>query len=366
MSSVPVFRYLRWFKERIGRARISLASSGMSLPPEDVFPIHSMEFTLALSEVVDHPPLRHAIAARLGVGEERVAVVPGCTYASHLAVRTLLEPGATAAVENPTYELLVRLAELSGARIRRIQRPLDQGFALPMDRIEEIFSEESGALLITAPHNPSGYLPTDAEVGELAALAEALDFHVMADEVYIDYHARPTRPYTSLAAVSDRFIVSGSLTKVQGLGNLRLGWIAGPPAFIERARRLNEYLADRVPAFDAQAGLLAFDCLEQLNARAHAVRRANWPLVQAWAGTRPGVGIVDCGAGINCVLQVDDGIDTLALAEDLLDREGVLLVPAEMFGGRGFLRLSFGVPRDALAEGLCALDRTLARVSLSP
>jgi len=363
--SIPAFRYLRWFKERAPRARISLAHSGMDAPPESVLPVHSLSWRLDLDDLDGYRPLEARVRHHLRLQPGQVCVVPGCTYATHVAARVLLtRPGSTAMVESPTYELLVRVCELSGAQVRRLPRPAGEGFAPRLERLEEAAREGLDLLIVSVPHNPSGRLLDPLQVPELVALAEAYDFRILVDEVYLDFHPVPQRPYRSLAGVSDRFVVTGSLTKVQGLANLRVGWVAGPPGVVDMVRRLHEYLADRIPAFDAQAAVLAFDHMDGLLGRAYAARDTNWPAVRSWAASHPALGLLDPGAGINVVVRFPESIDTLAFAEKLFDGEGVLVAPAEMFGSHSFLRLSYGIEPAMLAEGLRAIARAFDRSRL--
>lgn len=359
--NVPPFRYVRWFKERHPRARISLASSGMDTPPEAIFPVHRLSWRMDIHDSYGYEPLCQRVAHHLGLPPERIVVVPGCTYACHAAARAITPVGGTVLVESPTYDLMARLPELLGARLRRVRRRDSEDFRLMLGDLEACLEDPVDALYLTVPHNPSLRTLADDQLAELAALAEAHDFRILADEVYLDFFPPPLRPYRTLAAFSDRFIVSGSLTKVQGLANLRVGWVAGPSDLIERVRRFNEYLADRLPAFDSQAAVLAFDCMDALLDRAYRMRDENFPIVAAWADAHPAVELVDPGAGINTIVRIPEGIDTLALAEELLERDGVLVAPADMFGGKAFLRISFGIPPADLERGLEALGRALAR-----
>ncbi len=358
---IPTFRYLRWFKERALHARIVLANRGMDAPPESLLPLHRMSWRLEIADTNGYRPLEERIAAHLGVTPDRVCVLPGCTCACHAAARALISPGDTVYVETPTYELLVRLAELSGAQVRRMARPPETGFSLSLGSLEEMLGEGITTILLTVPHNPSGRLLEEMQVAELAALAESHNLRILVDEVYLDFYPSPLRPYRSLAAVSDRFVTTGSLTKVHGLGNLRVGWVAGPPGVVDQVRRYQDYLSDRIPAFDAQAAVMAFDHMGALLDRAHALRQQNWPLVKSWADHLATARLLDPGAGITTILAIPEDIDSLALAEGIFEREGVLVSPAEMFGSHGFLRISFGIDRSDLEEGLKAVAQALQR-----
>jgi aspartate/methionine/tyrosine aminotransferase len=356
----PRFEYLNWVKERYPRVRINLSSSGMPPPKDPVVPLSRAARALEIPDAKGFQPLFQRIAAHLGVSQDRVLAVPGCTYAMHLAVRSAVGPGEEALVEAPTYELLPRILEAHGAAAVRIPRRPETGFDWPADVAARAVTPRTRAILVTSPHNPSGRLLEPAAVDALARLAEDRGLLVVADEVYLDFHPRDRRPYPSLAAVSERFVVAGSLTKAHGLSGLRMGWIAGPPEVIAEAWRWQEILADRVPALDAQAACVAFDHMTALTARARAAYEEGFPKVEAWARAR-GLELMDPGAGITALVRLPEGFNSLAVSTRLFEEHGVLVPPGEMFGLPGWLRISFAIPDEPLREGLDLVAGTISR-----
>jgi aspartate/methionine/tyrosine aminotransferase len=358
--TAPPFEYLNWIKARCQAARINLSGSGMAPPPDSLVPLSRAPRALDIADVKGFAPLFSRIALHVGVPADRVLAVPGCTYAMHVAVRSTVGPGEEAVVESPTYELLPRILEATGARAIPVKRRAEGGFELDLDALERTVTQKTRAVILTSPHNPSGRLISDEAVDRLAALAEERGLYVVVDEVYLDFHPPERRRYHSLAERSDHFVVAGSLTKAHGLSSLRLGWIAGPREVIEEAWRWQEILADRVPALDAQAACVAFDCMPAMRARAWEAYRHGFPIVRSWAEAR-GLGILDPGAGITTLVRLPQGADSLAIATRLFDEQKVLVPPGEMFGVPGFLRISFGVPDATLREGLDLIGAAIGR-----
>jgi arginine:pyruvate transaminase len=358
--AAPRFEYLNWVKDRYPAVRINLSSSGMPPPPDSVVPIAEAPRALDIPDTKGYQPLFQRIAGHLGVPPERVLAVPGCTYAMHLAVRCVVSPGEEALFETPTYELLPRILEAHGSTGIRVRRTAATGFAWPSDEVARAVTPRTRAILVTSPHNPSGRLLSAAAIDSLARLAEDRDLRVVIDEVYLDFHAHDGRPYSSLASVSDRFVVAGSLTKAHGLSALRMGWIAGPPDVIAEAWRWQELLADRVPALDAQAACVAFDHMPAIVARARAAYEEGFPKLRTWARSH-GLEIFDPGGGITSLVRLPDGTDSLELSTRLFEEHGVLVPPGEMFGLPGFLRISFAIPDDALRAGLELVAAAIGR-----
>ena len=356
----PRFHYLNWVKERYPEVRINLSASGMPAPAESEVPLSTAGRRLEIPDTKGFEPLFARIAKHLGVPQDRVLAVPGCTYAMHIATRSVVGPGDEAVIETPTYELLQRILEAHGARPVPVARRPGDSFEFPVEEAARAITPRTKSVLVTSPHNPSGRLLERNEVDGLARLAAERRIHVVVDEVYLDFHPRRARDYPSLAAVSDRFVVAGSLTKAHGLSGLRLGWIAGPPDVIAEAWRWQEILADRVPSLDAHAACVAFDHMPALQARASAAYDHGFPQVREWAGSQR-LEILDPGAGITTLVKLPAGMDSLAVANTLWETERVLVPPGEMFGIPGWLRISFAIPDAQLREGLDLVAAAISR-----
>ena len=79
---------------------------------------------------------------------------------------------------------------------------------------------------------------------------------VLVDEVYRDFLGPDAGPVA--ARYGEDMITTGSLTKVYGLGGLRLGWILARPLWIERMRRAAEN-----PRVSMKVSALMEHCSEQ-------------------------------------------------------------------------------------------------------
>ena len=348
-----------WLQARRRRTRINLAEDGLTPPGAGRLPLPK-QFSLA-----PRPELFEALSIQLsrylGVPTDGVLLVSGAASGLQLALRILAPTGRWALLESPTHPLLAATAEFGGTRLRRFARPPRSEFALPSAAIEERLEEERAPILISAPHSPSGRLLNDEELVELVAIAESHEVQVIAWESLLASHLPARRSYSSLAMVSPRICSIGCLGAALGLDGLRLGWLAGPPSLIAEARRWMELRLEQVSTLDAQLGLVALQRLPPLLARARSYYRENWPLIASWAETREDLRICDPGGGFQATLCLPDTVEALPLAEALFRDDSVLVAPGELFGGKGFLRISLAAPGPMLAEGLAALDRALDR-----
>ncbi|MCA1636460.1 MAG: pyridoxal phosphate-dependent aminotransferase, partial [Acidobacteria bacterium] len=228
--------YMQWARLRAG-ARFNLATSGLANSTLAELSFRHQELELTRTSEYGYGPLQKALAAKSGVGEECVVAAQGTSFANHLAMAALIEPGDEVLIEHPTYELIVTTARYLGARVERFERRGEEGFALDPFEVERRLTPRTRLIVLTNLHNPSSAdTPVEVlrRVGEIARGGGA---RVLVDEVYLD--AMFERAPPSAFHLGEEFITTNSLTKVYGLSGLRCGWVLAAPELAQRMWLLN-------------------------------------------------------------------------------------------------------------------------------
>jgi aspartate/methionine/tyrosine aminotransferase len=157
---------------------------------------------------------------------------------------------------------------------------------------------------------------------------------------------------------SKRAVAVGVMSKAFGLAGLRVGWIVGhPPEVLARAAAFKDYLSICTSAPSEILAIIALRARARLLARSRGILLDNLAhldrFFRSFAGTfawvRPRAGSV----GFPRLL---DGTSADDFARELVEREGVLLLPGSVYGDAGaHFRIGFG--RINLPEALDRLER---------
>lgn len=354
------FEFMHWAKAR-EQAPLNLGGSGAPPPPlEEATALLAFDGSVSLSSAGDYhgfSPLRDAIAAFQHVAEECVLVSDGTSLANYAVLAALAGPGDRILVETPTYSALAEIPRFLGASVERLARRPEDGWAPRLEEIRRSL-DASGppvrAVALTRLHNPSGAELPSGFLEELAALAEARDFHVLLDEVYLDFiDARPGHRF------SPRFLSTGSLTKVYGFGGLRIGWVLSDAKTLEPVRELSFYLAVNASAPSQLAALRILAQRERFLQRARDLSSRGRLIVQEWIAARDDVSWVPPAGGLVCFVRLHHVSDTVAFAARLLESSGVALAAGEHFGMPGWARIGVGIEEAKLREGLRRLGKSL-------
>ncbi len=175
--------------------------------------------------------------------DANVVVTCGSTEAMMAAMMTACNPGDKVVVFSPFYENYVADTILSGAEPIYVPlRPPD--FAFDPAELRRAFEQRPKALILCNPSNPSGKVFTREELMQIAALAEEFDAFVITDEVYEHILYAPHRHtyFSALPGMFDRTVSCSSLSKTYSITGWRLGYVIAPPAFIDGARKVHDFL----------------------------------------------------------------------------------------------------------------------------
>ena len=175
--------------------------------------------------------------------DANLVVTCGSTEAMMAAMMTACNPGDKAIIFSPFYENYVADTILSGAEPIYVPlRPPD--FAFDPAELRRAFEQRPKALILCNPSNPTGKVFTRAELLQIAALAEEFDAYVITDEVYEHIVYAPHRHvyFSTLPGMFERTVSCSSLSKTYSITGWRLGYVVAPPAFIDGARKVHDFL----------------------------------------------------------------------------------------------------------------------------
>lgn len=325
-----------------------LVSDAFAAP---ITPHYKSAFANGNPDVVEHLCRAYQVPA------SHVLCTTGATSALSQLYKGLVRPDQHVLVETPGFDLFQDIAHFHGLQVDTFARPAPS-FDLDIDLLEAALKPNTKLVVVSNLHNPSGRVIPMETLLALAALAEARNFLVLADEVYGPYADKAVRP-TYAAKISRRFISVCSLTKIFGLSTLRCGWIVASPSLLAPVRELSERVEFGISNLAHAAAALVFEHLTKFQEYSQDYILRTRPLTsdcfQQWGdemlieGELPPFGCI----AFPRLVGIDD---TRAFADWLCDRSGVIVAPGEYFGAPGHVRIGFAQPMDALKRGLEALD----------
>jgi aspartate/methionine/tyrosine aminotransferase len=318
---------------------------------------------LGYTESTGHPLLRAEIAAGYETLEpDDILVFAGAEEAIFCLSNVLLGPGDHAIVTWPGYQSLYEVGRAAGAQIGLHALREEDGWALDVDRLRRSLKPATKLVIVNAPHNPTGMLPTHDEWRALAELCAEAGVRLLADEVYRELEHDPADRLTAGADLFDRGISLGVMSKSYAMAGLRIGWLATRDrGLLERCAAFKDYTTICSSAPSEVLALIGLRARETVLARSRAIVAANLERIDRLFAERPDtLAWVRPRAGSVGFPRLLRGGPIDRFAAELVESEGVLLLPASAFGlGGDHFRLGLG--RTDLPEAVERLEAYLDR-----
>jgi aspartate/methionine/tyrosine aminotransferase len=319
------------------------------------------KIAIGYTEALGRPRLRAAIARHydhqygIAVDSDQVVVTVGASGAFVLTFLAAFDPGDRVVVPEPAFPAYKNTARALGIEVVRMGLGPDCSFKPSVAALEAIAGPIHG-LLIASPSNPTGTMLAPDELTAIARFCRARGIRLIVDEIYhgITYSEAAT---SVLACDRDAIVVNG-FSKYFCMTGWRLGWLIVPPDLVRPIELLAQNLFISAPALAQEAGIAAFGCRAELEARIATYRRNRAILLDLLPP-----------AGLTCFAPVDGAFylyadvshltdDSTVLCRQLLDDTGLALAPGADFDsvhGGQFVRLSFAGTESRVTAGAARL-----------
>ena len=300
----------------------------------------------------------------LAVEPDRILLTASTSEAYGYLFKLFADPGDPAVAPKPSYPLFEFLAALECVRLLEYRLRYEDRWRVDFASLERALDAGARIALAVTPNNPTGsYLSAD-EMRRIAELCAAHGAALVIDEVFHDYRIE-AGPAPAAGEIEGPVFLLNGLSKILGLPQMKLAWIAALGPGQEEALRRLELIADTYlsVATPVQHALQKWLRLRPgFQAQVTARLRSNLARLQAAVGGSP------CDA-----LRVEGGwyavlrLPRVRAEEDwvllFIEQDGVLAQPGYFFDfeEEAFAVVSLLTPENVFEEGLQRITSRVAR-----
>ena len=322
-------------------------------------------------------PLREAIAnwhkRELGsaYNAKECVVTVGGKQGIFNAVCVLIQAGDEVVLPAPYWVSYPDIIKYAGGTPVIVETRPENGFSAKAADIEKAITPKTKMVIINSPSNPTGGVIESGEYEKILAICKTRNVWLMGDECYSHFVYDPHKPF-SIASAKDskeRVIIVGSVSKTFAMTGWRIGYTLAPEPLIQAMIKIQSQSTSNPTSIAQYAALEAMrgpmDTVPVMLAEYAKRRKRIVEGLREISGVTcewPG-GAFYAFPNISEHLQGNHPVakNCTALANQLLEKARVALVPGEAFGAPGFLRLSYATSIERIEEGLRRLANFLTR-----
>lgn len=324
------------------------------------------------------PELREAIAEKTlrdsGVEVEaaQVVVTNGGKQAVYNAFAAITDPGDEILLPAPYWTTYPEAIKLAGGTPVDVFAGAEADYKVTVEQLEAARTENTKALVFVSPSNPTGSVYTPEETEAIGKWALDKGIWVITDEIY-EHLLYDDAVFTSIVkavpALANQTIILNGVAKTYAMTGWRVGWMIGPADVIKAASTLQSHATSNVNNIAQKAALAAvsgpLDAVEKMLTAFDERRKTMVTMLNEIDGfhcpTPKGAfyAYVDVTRAVGKEIE-GQRVDTSAeLAEVILEKAQVAVVPGEAFGKTGYIRLSYALGMDDLIEGVARIQKLM-------
>ena len=287
---------------------------------------------------------------------EQVVVTSGTSPAMMLVFSSLLERGQEVVLSDPGYSCYPNFISFLGGVPVRVPVYEKDGFQPRAEAIRERIRDQTRAILINSPSNPTGNLLSEENMKAIAGLGP----YIISDEIYhgLVYEGKEH----SILEFTDHAFVLNGYSKLYAMTGLRLGYLIAPERFVRPIQKMQQNFFICASSLAQRAGIAA---LEETGPDVAEMKRIYNQrrkfMVRRLREMGFGITVEPTGAFYVFANARHLSGDSYALAFDILEKAHVGVTPGIDFGpsGEGYLRFSYANSLQKIAEGLERIERYL-------
>lgn len=283
----------------------------------------------------------------------RVVVTAGSNMGFLNALMAITNPGDEVILPMPYYfnqEMAIRMVGCTPVPV-----PTDRDYQLDLEAMAAAITPKTRAIVTVSPNNPTGAVYPERLLRAVNSLCQRAGLFHISDEAY-EYFTWAAVPHFSPASIEGaeaHTISLYSLSKSFGMAAWRVGYMVVPEALYDSILKIQDTNLICPPRASQRVALKALERGREYPGRYRSViGAAREVLMELLSSVRGGVELPTADGAFYLFLRVNTARSSLNLAQALVEKHGVAVIPGEAFGPSEecYIRISYGSLTPELAR----------------
>lgn len=305
----------------------------------------------------------------------QIIVSNGAKHSLYNIFQAILNPGDEVIIPSPYWVTYPELVKMAGGTPVFVETKEENEFKLNLQELEKAITQNTKALIINSPSNPTGCVYGREELEAIAALAVDKKFFVVSDEIYekLTYEGNKHISIASLnTEIKDLTLLVNGMSKAYAMTGWRIGYTAGNEEVIKVMSNIQSHATSNPNSIAQYASLAALrgpqDIILQMveefdKRRKYMVERINQ--IKGLSCNNP-------KGAFYVMLNISNAIGkkyknktitgSMLFTELLLDAYKVAVVPGLAFGVDNYVRLSYATSMESIEKGLDRIEKFMSEL----
>jgi len=305
----------------------------------------------------------------------QIVVSCGAKHSLYNLAQALFETGDEVIIPAPYWVSYPDIVLLAGGNPVILNTLEKDGFKIKPEQLKSAITNNTRALIINGPSNPTGAAYSPEELKAIASVLIDEDILIITDDIY-EKILYTKYPFANIASVEsklkDRTIVVNGVSKAYAMTGWRIGYAAGPEEIISAVSKIQSQNTSNPTSISQKASVEALNGDQSVVSMMVGEFRKRRDVIVAALNDIPNVKCL-LPEGAFYVFPNVSGVyghsykgkkitDSTQLIDYLLDEANVAAVPGAAFGSDDHIRISYATSLKNIEEGVKRIKNAIARL----
>lgn len=305
----------------------------------------------------------------------QIVVSCGAKHSLYNLAQALFETGDEVIIPAPYWVSYPDIVLLAGGNPVILNTLEKDGFKIKPEQLKSAITNNTRALIINGPSNPTGTVYSPEELKAIASVLIDENILIITDDIY-EKILYTKYPFANIASVEsklkDRTIVVNGVSKAYAMTGWRIGYAAGPEEIISAVSKIQSQNTSNPTSISQKASVEALNGDQSVVSMMVGEFRKRRDVIVAALNDIPNVKCL-LPEGAFYVFPNVSGVyghsykgkkitDSTQLIDYLLDEANVAAVPGAAFGSDDHIRISYATSLKNIEEGVKRIKNAIARL----
>ncbi len=295
---------------------------------------------------------------------DQILVSSGAKQSIFNALQAICNKGDEVVMFSPYWVSYPEMVKLVDAVPVIVRTTVKEGFRPDVRKLRQAINQKTKAVILNSPSNPTGVVYTQSELEDIAAIVKETSVYVLTDEIYekVLYDGQRHFSIGSVKSIRDQVITVNGVSKAYAMTGWRIGYMGGPLQVMEAAAKVQGQVTSSANSIAQKAAVAALNgSSSDMDTMVEEFSRRRDFAYDALSSIRD-VGVTRPKGAFYFLLNVSEyfskrvnGVrirSSSEMAQLLLEKHHVALVPGFAFGDDGCVRISYACKMSDLEKGL--------------
>lgn len=299
-----------------------------------------------------------------------VMAATGAKQAIINAMLAILNQNDEVIIPAPYWTSYPDMCKLVEANPVIIQAKASNNFKMTAAELEKAITKKTRMLILNSPSNPSGMIYNSVELAEIAkVLLKHPEIIIISDDIY-EHIIWPENQFVNIINVcpqlKERTIIINGVSKTYAMTGWRLGYAAGAEPIISAMTKIQSQTTSSPSSISQAAAAEALETSHEAIKEMIDMYHCRYKFAYEAVQLIPGISVKPSNGSFYMLLDTSELIKDLGLNDDtdlaefLLDKAKVSVVPGSAFGAKNHVRISFANCKKELQLGFESIKKVIS------